>query len=113
MLCCAKSNSINVVAKYNFSDLPNCFSLAVLAVSLLLTGIGHHNLLCKHAFQSSAWTAVMALLLQVSWVGSGSVPGKGLQNRRLISPLFVYGGFGKRRSSITAWIFPLKLADSL
>ena len=95
------------------SDLPNCFSLAVLAVSLLLTGTGLYNLLCKHTFQSSAWTVVMALLLQVSWVGSGSVSRKGLQNRRLISSLFVYGGFGKRGSSVTARIFPLKLADSL
>lgn len=95
------------------SDLLNCFSLVVLAVSPLLTGTGLHNLLSKHAFQSSAWTAVMALLLRVSWVGSESVPGKGLQNRRLVSLLFVYGGFGKRGSSITAWIFPLKLADCL
>lgn len=45
------------------SDLPNCFSLAVLAVSLLLMGTGLHNLLCEHTFQSLAWTVVMALLL--------------------------------------------------
>lgn len=46
-LCCTKPSSINV-AKFNLQPCPNCFSLAVPAVSLLLTGTGLHNLLCKH-----------------------------------------------------------------
>lgn len=75
------------------SDLPSCFSLALLAVSLLLVGPCHQSPLRKQMSQSSARTVVMAPLLQVSWVGSGSVLRKRLQNRRLISSLFVYGWF--------------------
>lgn len=37
-----------VLPNLTCSHRPNCFSLAVPAVSLLLTGTGLHNLLCKH-----------------------------------------------------------------
>lgn len=68
------------------SDLPSCFSLALLAVSLLLMGPRHLiNKLPRAQLRQRLWLHCCKF--------PGSVLRKRLQNRRLRSSLFVYGWF--------------------
>lgn len=68
------------------SNLPSCFSLALLVVSLLLLGPRHLvNKLPRAQLGQRLWLRCCKFL--------GSVLRKRLQNRRLRSSLFVYGWF--------------------
>lgn len=95
MLCCTKPTSRNVVAEDNFQPSSQLFLISCPSCVTAADGNWPAQPALETHFPVLTLASGDGSAAESSWVGSGSVPRKVLQNRRLLSALFVYGGFGK------------------
>lgn len=112
MLCGTKATSRNVVAKYNFQPSSQLFLISCLSCVTAADGNWPAQPALETHSQRLAWPVVVALLLEVLGLDLGLSLGKDYKTEGSYQHCLFTRVLGNG-SSVTARIFPLKLADSL